>query len=79
MGQQARSIAAALIDAQQLHPPQSKGIGRGLGLALAKGHRPGQILTERRGDGGLGYAPVFYMPGAGPTFTEVDASIKTAA
>jgi len=37
---------------------------------------PGQILTERRGEGGFGYDPVFFVPEAGLTFAEMPHSQK---
>ena len=37
---------------------------------------PGQILMERRGEGGFGYDPVFFVPEAGLTFAEMPHSQK---
>ncbi|MDZ7724003.1 MAG: RdgB/HAM1 family non-canonical purine NTP pyrophosphatase [candidate division KSB1 bacterium] len=36
----------------------------------------GEILTERRGDGGFGYDPVFYIPEYNQTFAEMSLSLK---
>ena len=37
---------------------------------------PGQILEARRGEGGFGYDPVFFVPEAGLTFAEMPHSQK---
>ena len=42
-----------------------------------EGHCPGQILTERCGDGGFGYDPVFYVPDAKLTFAEMTNALKS--
>lgn len=42
----------------------------------AEGICRGEILTERRGEGGFGYDPVFYIPDYGMTFAEMDAATK---
>ncbi|MFM9041558.1 MAG: RdgB/HAM1 family non-canonical purine NTP pyrophosphatase [Vulcanococcus sp.] len=39
---------------------------------------PGQILMERRGEGGFGYDPVFFVPEAGLTFAEMPHSQKAS-
>ena len=36
----------------------------------------GEILTERRGDGGFGYDPVFYIPEYDQTFAEMSLTLK---
>jgi XTP/dITP diphosphohydrolase len=41
-----------------------------------EGHCPGEILTSRRGEGGFGYDPVFYVPEAGQTFAEMSKELK---
>ena len=38
----------------------------------------GTILTERRGSGGFGYDPIFYIPEKGKTFAELDHDEKNA-
>ncbi len=43
---------------------------------LAEGVCPGTILTERRGRGGFGYDPVFFVPQAGKTFAEMSLAEK---
>ena len=40
------------------------------------GHCRGEILTERRGDGGFGYDPVFYVVEAGLSFAEMSSELK---
>ena len=40
------------------------------------GHCPGQILMERRGDGGFGYDPVFFVPEMQLTFAEMPKALK---
>ena len=41
-----------------------------------EGHCPGQILMERRGDGGFGYDPVFFVPEVQLTFAEMPKALK---
>ncbi|QNG28920.1 RdgB/HAM1 family non-canonical purine NTP pyrophosphatase [Synechococcus sp. LTW-R] len=41
-----------------------------------EGHCPGEILRERRGDGGFGYDPVFYVAEAGLCFAEMSKELK---
>jgi XTP/dITP diphosphohydrolase len=36
----------------------------------------GEILHERRGTGGFGYDPIFYVPDCQMTFSEMDAATK---
>ncbi len=36
----------------------------------------GQILTEKRGTGGFGYDPLFYVPGLKKTFAEIPSDVK---
>jgi XTP/dITP diphosphohydrolase len=43
---------------------------------LAEGVCAGEILTRRRGSGGFGYDPVFYVPEAGKTFAEMSLQEK---
>jgi XTP/dITP diphosphohydrolase len=37
---------------------------------------PGEILEARRGEGGFGYDPVFFVPEAGLTFAEMPKELK---
>ena len=41
-----------------------------------EGHCPGQILMERRGDGGFGYDPVFFVPEVQLSFAEMSKALK---
>ena len=41
-----------------------------------EGHCPGQILMQRRGDGGFGYDPVFFVPEVQLTFAEMPKALK---
>ena len=41
-----------------------------------EGHCPGQILMERRGDGGFGYDPVFFVPEVQLSFAEMPKALK---
>ena len=41
-----------------------------------EGHCPGQILMERRGDGGFGYDPVFFVPDVQLSFAEMPKALK---
>ncbi|MBO7762935.1 MAG: RdgB/HAM1 family non-canonical purine NTP pyrophosphatase [Clostridia bacterium] len=45
---------------------------------LARGTCEGEILFERRGQGGFGYDPLFYVPVLDKTFAEVTAEEKDA-
>ena len=36
----------------------------------------GEILTQRQGDGGFGYDPIFYIPSAHLTFAEMSSELK---
>lgn len=56
-------------------------------IALCRpGHEPqifrgechGRITTERRGAGGFGYDPVFFVDNAGKTFAELPADVKNS-
>jgi XTP/dITP diphosphohydrolase len=46
--------------------------------AGAEGRCHGQILSERRGTGGFGYDPLFYVPELNATFGELSARVKHA-
>ena len=41
-----------------------------------EGHCPGQILMERRGDGGFGYDPIFFVPEVQLSFAQMPKSLK---
>ncbi len=43
---------------------------------VVSGKCEGVILTERRGSGGFGYDPVFYLPEYGKTMAEISAELK---
>lgn len=43
---------------------------------VVSGKCEGIILTERRGGGGFGYDPVFYIPRYGKTMAEIPAGLK---
>jgi XTP/dITP diphosphohydrolase len=45
---------------------------------IARGECEGVILGRRRGAGGFGYDPVFFVPGLGKSFAELDAAQKNA-
>ncbi len=45
---------------------------------IEEGRIEGIILRERRGNGGFGYDPVFYVPEEGKTFAELDIAEKNA-
>ncbi|MEJ2127975.1 MAG: XTP/dITP diphosphatase [Woeseiaceae bacterium] len=45
---------------------------------IAKGEWRGRILHERRGDGGFGYDPLFFVPDAGCSSAELPAAEKNA-
>jgi len=36
----------------------------------------GKILTQRQGEGGFGYDPIFYVPEIGQTFAQMSSEIK---
>ena len=41
-----------------------------------EGHCNGKILNSRRGDGGFGYDPIFYVPETQLTFAEMSRELK---
>ncbi len=43
---------------------------------IAEGEWHGEIVSERRGDGGFGYDPLFFVPEFGQTAAELDADTK---
>lgn len=43
---------------------------------VVSGECEGVILTERRGSGGFGYDPVFYLPEYGKTMAEISPDLK---
>ena len=43
---------------------------------VAEGHCPGEIIHGRRGTGGFGYDPLFYMDYLGKTMAELDSETK---
>ncbi len=43
---------------------------------VAEGYCPGEIIYERRGSGGFGYDPLFYMDYLGKTMAELDSEAK---
>lgn len=45
---------------------------------VTRGECGGVILRERRGEGGFGYDPVFYVPQEGLTFAQLPAERKNA-
>ena len=45
---------------------------------IAEGEWHGEIIAERRGDGGFGYDPLFYLPEFDKTAAELDAQTKNA-
>ena len=42
----------------------------------ARGEAEGLIISERRGENGFGYDPVFYVPEYGRTFAEIGPELK---
>jgi XTP/dITP diphosphohydrolase len=45
---------------------------------ICQGSWEGQIITEKRGDGGFGYDPIFYCPVAQKTAAQMSAEEKSA-
>jgi XTP/dITP diphosphohydrolase len=45
---------------------------------VVRGVAEGEVLPERRGTLGFGYDPVFYVPEAGATFSELHGELKHA-
>ncbi len=45
-------------------------------VIVTRGECPGLILSERRGTGGFGYDPLFYVPELGATFAELGIGPK---
>lgn len=46
------------------------------GVCSFSGECFGEILREKRGEGGFGYDPIFYVPEKGKTFSELSAAEK---
>ena len=46
--------------------------------AVVHGVCEGEILTRRRGEGGFGYDPIFFVPDLGKTFSEMSLADKQA-
>ncbi len=45
-------------------------------IVIAEGECHGEIIDDKRGDGGFGYDPVFYVPSLGKTFSELSIEDK---
>ena len=45
---------------------------------VARGERPGRILTERHGSSGFGYDPVFFVPEYGMSYAELAPEVKNS-
>ena len=45
---------------------------------VVRGVAEGEVLPERRGSRGFGYDPIFHVPGAGATFSELHGAGKHA-
>lgn len=45
-------------------------------IVIAEGECHGEIIDEKRGEGGFGYDPVFYVPSLGKTFSELSLEDK---
>jgi XTP/dITP diphosphohydrolase len=45
-------------------------------IVLQRGELKGEIIDERRGSGGFGYDPIFYVPRLKQTVAELDADTK---
>lgn len=45
-------------------------------IVIAEGECYGEIIDEKRGEGGFGYDPVFYVPSLGKTFSELSLEDK---
>jgi len=48
----------------------------GQDVVIGKGEVPGFITTERRGESGFGYDPIFYVPEKGKTYAEMNIEEK---
>ena len=48
----------------------------GCAPVIARGACEGEILHERRGSGGFGYDPLFYVPAEGKTYAELPLEVK---
>ena len=45
-------------------------------IVIAEGECQGEIIDDKRGAGGFGYDPVFYVPSLGKTFSELSVEDK---
>ncbi|WP_069789248.1 RdgB/HAM1 family non-canonical purine NTP pyrophosphatase [Cyanobacterium sp. IPPAS B-1200] len=50
--------------------------GDGKIILQSEGICRGEILTQRKGQGGFGYDPIFYVPKIGQTFAEISSETK---
>jgi XTP/dITP diphosphohydrolase len=48
----------------------------GIEIVTARGEVPGMITTERHGDSGFGYDPIFYIPEKQKTYAQMDLEEK---
>jgi XTP/dITP diphosphohydrolase len=81
-----RELAAATADALSRGATTDRSAQFTAALAVAnpagevvlevEGLCPGEILEARRGEGGFGYDPVFFVPEAGLTFAEMPKELK---
>ncbi len=60
------------------HPEKRGGLDKNaaVDVLIAEGILAGEIATERRGDGGFGYDPLFLDPGRGATLAEMSPEEK---
>ncbi len=58
------------VSALALYDPEKKE------AEIVEGTCDGIILEEKKGTGGFGYDPLFYLPGLGKTFAEIPLEIK---
>jgi XTP/dITP diphosphohydrolase len=45
---------------------------------VAFGRWEGEVIAQRRGQGGFGYDPLMFIPALGRTVAELDAAVKNA-
>ncbi len=63
------AFVSTLVAVRQADDPQP---------LVAAGRWQGEVLAERRGEGGFGYDPLLFIPDLGATVAEIDAEVKNS-
>lgn len=71
-------LALARVDARPLPVPDAPGVYETDGTTCFEGRCHGEVRTERRGEGGFGYDPHFWVDDRTLTFAELTLPAKAA-